>query len=96
MSLETLKQVTPNFVRLTSEHLDHCGLHTLGWFSHRMLSMLHLVETKDEYASLLSVLAVYANRLSAWNQLYFPWHHGDRYKLRVVSRPRLRRVSQPR
>lgn len=82
ISLDLLKQITPNFVYVPAEFLGYAGLEKLWDFVKRMLEVLYLVETKKEYFSLISILALYANRLNGWNLHYFPWKIGDKYKFK--------------
>lgn len=75
--LDSLKRLTPTFLKTTSEFLEYCGLQTLhGLTSELIASMVH-VRTVAEYLELVSALCLYANQLNVWNLHYFPWHHGE-------------------
>jgi hypothetical protein len=76
ISLETLRQITPNFVLVPAEFLGYCGLETLAGFVARFVAALGELESKDEYTSLLSALTMYANKLNGWSLHYFPWVYG--------------------
>lgn len=76
ISLEALRQITPNFVLVPSEFLGYCGLETLASFTARFVAVLGRLESKEEYAALLSALTMYANKLNGWSLHYFPWIHG--------------------
>jgi len=80
IDLRTLKQITPNFVYISAEFLGYCGLEKLWKFTKRMLDTLSLIRTRDEYFSLISPLALYANRINGWNLHYFPWKYGEDFK----------------
>jgi len=82
IDLELLKQITLNFVYIPAEFLGYAGLEKLWEFVQKMLNVLDLVETKDEYFSLISILAMYVNRLNGWNLHYFPWKYGENYKFK--------------
>lgn len=79
IDIKPLKQITPNFIYTPAEFLGYAGLEKLWNFVKRTLESLDLVETKEEYFSLISMLALYANRLNGWNLHYFPWKHGEEY-----------------
>jgi hypothetical protein len=80
IDLATLRQVTPNFIRVPAEFLGYCGLERLWDFTQRTIAVLGELRSKAEYLSLISTLALYANRLNGWNLHLFPWHHGDQYR----------------
>ena len=80
ITLEALKQITPNFIKTPAEFLGYCGLDTLWEFVQRTLTVLKDVQTKDDYITLMSTMSLYTNRLNGWNLHYFPWKHGDEYK----------------
>lgn len=84
-TLDTLKQITPFMIRTPAEFLGYCGLDTLWRFIERALGVLKLLETKDEYLTLMSALALYTNRLNTWNLHFFPWHHGEQYRYSGLS-----------
>ncbi len=81
-SLEHLKWLTPNFVRVPAEFLGYCGLDTLWEFTQQLLGVLDILQSKDEYLALISTLALYANCLNTWNLHLFPWHLGEAYHYR--------------
>ncbi len=85
ISLEALRQITPNFVLVPSEFLGYCGLETLADFTAHMVGVLGELASKEEYAALLSALTLYANKLNGWGLHYFPWIHGKEH---VYERPR--------
>jgi hypothetical protein len=95
LSLDTLRELTPNFVRTPSEFLGYCGLDTLWRFVQDVFDALPLLETKAQYHALIGTLALYANVLNTWNLQYFPWHHGAAYAhghaetARIPSGPRV-------
>jgi hypothetical protein len=78
-SLETLKKITPTFVKTPAEFLGYTGLNTLWRFTQQVLGVLPAVETREQYFSLINSLALYANVLNTWNLHYFPWAHGHEY-----------------
>jgi hypothetical protein len=95
ISLDTLRQITPNFIRVPAEFLSYCGFEALFRFTQDTLRVLGALETKDEYVSLLSTLALYTNRLNGWNLHYFPWKHGEEYRYAPMStRPASSRRGQ--
>jgi hypothetical protein len=79
ISLATLQQITPNFVLVPAEFLGYCGLRKLSDFITRMVSFLGELQGKEEYATLLSALTVYANKINGWSLHYFPWVHGKEH-----------------
>lgn len=79
ITLPALKQITRNFVEIPAEFLEYCGMAVQGGFSRRALALLDKLESKEEYASLLSALTMYGNLLNGWNLHYFPWFHGDEH-----------------
>jgi len=80
ISLEALKQITPNFIKTPAEFLGYCGLDTLWEFVQRTIAVLKDIQTKDDYVTLMSTMSLYTNRINGWNLHYFPWKHGDEYK----------------
>lgn len=83
ISLDSLKQITGNFIKVPSEFLGYCGLNILWDFTQRTLEVIGDLKTKEEYLSLISTLAMYVYRLNGWNLQLFPWHHGDQYQYNV-------------
>jgi hypothetical protein len=79
ISLETLREITPNFIRTTAEFLGYCGLNTLWRFTQELIQRLRLIENKGQYLALLGSLALYTNVLNTWNLQLFPWQHGQAY-----------------
>lgn len=82
IDINTLKKITPNFIYIPAEFLGYSGLEKLWYFVKKTLEVLDLIETKEEYFSLISILALYANRINGWNLHYFPWKHGEKYKFK--------------
>jgi hypothetical protein len=80
VSLDVLKQLTANFIKVPAEFLGYCGLDKQWAFTQRTLEVLKDVETRDDYVTLMSVLGLYANCLNGWNLHYFPWAHGEQYR----------------
>lgn len=89
ISLAALQQITPNFVLVPAEFLGYCGLTKLAEFATRMVSLLGDLQSKDEYAVVLSALTMYANKLNGWNLHYFPWIYGKEhaYKQPLAEQP---------
>jgi hypothetical protein len=85
ISLETLKQITPNFIKTPAEFLGYCGLDTLWDFVQRTMAVLKDVQTKEDFVTLMSTLSLYTNRINGWNLHYFPWKHGEDYKYNDVD-----------
>lgn len=83
ISLDTLREITPNFIRTTAEFLGYCGLDKLWSFTQELIKRLSLIESKEQYHALLGSLALYANVLNTWNLQLFPWHHGEAYPHRL-------------
>ncbi|MFC5475655.1 hypothetical protein [Paraherbaspirillum soli] len=79
ISLETLRIVTPNFIKTPAEFLGYCGLDDLWSFTQEVLAILPHLKTREEYFSLISALALYANCLNTWNLHYFPWQLGNQF-----------------
>jgi hypothetical protein len=79
VTLGTLKTITANFIRTPAEFLGYCGLDELWDFTQRLIAALDLLETKDEYFSLVNSLALYVNCQNTWNLHYFPWSLGEGY-----------------
>jgi hypothetical protein len=82
VSVESLKQLTANFIKTPAEFLGYCGLEKQWTFTQRVVGVLKELHTKGDYVSLMSALGTYANCLNAWNLHYFPWSHGDSYPAR--------------
>ncbi|MGH3430453.1 MAG: hypothetical protein ACRDQZ_23275, partial [Mycobacteriales bacterium] len=78
-SLGTLKELTPTFIKVPAEFLGYTGLKTLWRFTQQTLDILPQVETREQYFSLVSRLALYTNVLNTWNLHLFPWNHGEQY-----------------
>ncbi|HVY45585.1 MAG TPA: hypothetical protein VHB21_06880 [Minicystis sp.] len=74
--LDMLVRLTRHFIRVPAEFLGYCGLGRLWDFVGRLLDVLPLLETKDEYFALVSALGLYTNQLNAWNLHHYPWHVG--------------------
>lgn len=79
ISLDTLRELTPTFIRTPAEFLGYVGLDTLWQFAQDTIRVLPQLQTKVQYLSLVSALALYANVLNTWNLQYFPWRHGVEY-----------------
>jgi hypothetical protein len=73
ISLETLQLITRNFIKVPAEFLGYCGLDHLWNFVQRTIAVLPELQSKDEYFSLVSALALYTNQLNAWNLHFYPW-----------------------
>lgn len=86
ISLETLREITPNFIRTTAEFLGYCGLNTLWQFTQDLIQRLRLIENKEQYMALLGSLALYTNVLNTWNLQLFPWQHGQQYPHRPPAK----------
>lgn len=84
ISLEVLREITPNFIRTTGEFLGYCGLNTLWKFTQDLIKGLVLMETKAQYHAAVASLALYTNVLNTWNLQLFPWQHGDAYPHRKL------------
>jgi Cucumopine synthase C-terminal helical bundle domain len=84
ISLDVLKQITPNFIKTPAEFLGYCGFDVQWTFVQRTLAALGDVQTKADYVTLMSALSTYANCLNGWNLHYFPWKHGDEYPFEKV------------
>lgn len=78
-TLETLREMTPIFIRTPAEFLGYVGLDTLWAFTQDTLRVLPQLRSKREYLDLIGALALYANVLNTWNLQYFPWRHGADY-----------------
>lgn len=85
ISLDALKQITPNFIKVPAEFLGYCGLDIQWDFVQRTLAVLKELETKEDFLALFATLSTYANTLNGWNLHYFPWHHGEDYKFEDAS-----------
>ena len=81
ISLEVLREMTPNFIRTPAEFVGYCGLDTIWTFTQETLAALPALQTKEQYLALIGSLALYANVLNTWNLQYFPWHHGADYRI---------------
>ena len=79
LSVEALKQIAVNFIKVPAEFLGYCGLNTQWHFTQRTMAALPEVRTMTDFVHLMSALGTYANCLNAWNLHYFPWHHGDEH-----------------
>jgi hypothetical protein len=79
ISLDTLRAMTPTFIRTPAEFLGYVGLDTLWQFTQDTLDVLPRLESKKHYLVLVGALALYANVLNTWNLQYFPWRHGADY-----------------
>lgn len=84
ISLEVLKQITPNFIKVPAEFLGYCGLDTQWEFTQQTIAVLKDVHTIEDYVALLETLSTYANCLNGWNLHYFPWKHGEDHKYEAV------------
>lgn len=80
LSVEALKQIAANFIKVPAEFLGYCGLDTQWSFTQRTIAILKDVHSKSDFVYLMSALGTYANCLNGWNLHYFPWHHGDEYQ----------------
>lgn len=87
LTIEVLREITPNFVKTPSEFLGYCGLDTLWGFAQELFKVLPLVANKQEYVALIGALALYANVLNTWNLQYFPWRHGVEHPAGIVQEP---------
>lgn len=81
LSVDALKQIAGNFIKTPAEFLGYCGLDKQWAFTQRTLAALKDVRTKEDFVTLMSALGTYANCLNGWNLHYFPWRHGDAYRL---------------
>ncbi len=79
LPLETLREITPGFIRTPAEFLGYTGLHDLEDFTRRSVEALDLLEDREQYFALISTLALYTNMLNTWNLHLFPWDHGKEY-----------------
>ena len=79
ISLATLCEMTPAFIRTPAEFLGYVGLETLWQFTQETLRLLPALESKAQYLASIGALALYANVLNTWNLQYFPWRHGVDY-----------------
>jgi Cucumopine synthase C-terminal helical bundle domain len=80
ISLEALKQITPNFIKTPAEFLGYCGLDTQWDFTQRTIALLDEIQSKEDYLALMAAMSTYANCLNGWNLHYFPWKHGEEYR----------------
>jgi hypothetical protein len=81
LSVDGLKQIAGNFIKTPAEFLGYCGLDKQWAFTQRTVAALKDVHTKSDFVTLMSALGTYANCLNGWNLHYFPWSHGDAYKM---------------
>jgi len=81
ISLSSLKELMIPFIRTCSEFLGYCGLETLNKFIERAIELTPTLRTKEEFMCLIGALTLYTNRLHGWSLHYFPWQHGDEYKM---------------
>ncbi|MBQ1083064.1 DUF3830 family protein [Nocardiopsis sp. B62] len=79
LTLDTLREITPGFIRTPSEFLGYTGLHTLERFTKETTDALARLEDREQYFALISTLALYTNMLNTWNLHLFPWDHGKEY-----------------
>ncbi len=84
LSVEALKQIAGNFIKVPAEFLGYCGLDKQWAFTQRTLAVLKEVQSKSDFLQLMSALGLYANCLNGWNLHYFPWSHGDSYRFEDV------------
>ncbi len=81
VSVDALKQIAGNFIKVPAEFLGYCGLDKQWDFTQRTIQALKDVNTKEDFVTLMSALGLYANTLNGWNLHYFPWAHGEAYKV---------------
>lgn len=86
VSLESLKQIAGNFIKVPAEFLGYCGFDKQWDFTQRTVAALKDVHEKEDFVTLMSALGLYANCLNGWNLHYFPWIHGEDYKLDDVRK----------
>jgi hypothetical protein len=81
-TLDTLKQITPHFIRTPAEFIGYCGMDSVWSFTQRLLGLLSEIDTKEDYFAMASAMSLYVNQLNAWNLHYFPWASGQDFKHR--------------
>jgi hypothetical protein len=86
VSVDALKQIAGNFIKVPAEFLGYCGLDKQWDYTQRTVAALKDVHTKSDFVTLMSALGLYANCLNGWNLHYFPWVHGDAYKVEDARR----------
>jgi hypothetical protein len=79
LPLDTLRLITPAFIKVPAEFLGYCGLDTLWRFTQQTIQAMETLSTREQYFALVNSLALYVNTLNTWNLHYFPWHHGSAY-----------------
>jgi hypothetical protein len=87
LSLDALKQIAGNFIKVPAEFLGYCGLDKQWDFTQRTVAILKEVRSKSDFVNLMSALGTYANCLNGWNLHYFPWSHGDAYRVGDAPAP---------
>ena len=73
-SLEQLKIMTREMLRLTSSVIGYFGLEQLGMILNSFLDNLDEIETKIELQELFADLFTLTNRYQMWMYQTFPWH----------------------
>jgi hypothetical protein len=81
LPVEALKQIAGNFIKTPAEFLGYCGVDKQWDYTQRTMAVLKDVHTKEDFVTLMSALGTYANCLNGWNLHYFPWAHGEQYKI---------------
>ena len=73
-SLEQLKIMTREMLRLTAGVIGYFGLERLGMILNSFLNSLGEIANKTELQELLSDLFTLTNRYQMWLHQTFPWH----------------------
>jgi hypothetical protein len=73
-SLEQLKIMTREILRLTAGVIGYFGLERLGMILNSFLNNLDEIETKSELQKVFKDLFTLSNRYQLWLYQTFPWH----------------------
>ena len=73
-SLEQLKIMTREMLRLTAGVIGYFGLEHLGMILNSFLNNLGEIETKSELQEIFKDLFTLSNRYQLWLYQTFPWH----------------------
>lgn len=78
-TLEHLKAMFRDTVRISAEFLGTCGFEKLWELTQEVIKVLDLLETKEDFKDLIAAYTHYENSMHNWIHFYFPWYVGEMF-----------------
>lgn len=78
-TLEHLKAMFRDTVRICAEFLGTTGLETVWMLAQEVLKVLDLLETKEDFKDLVGAFTAYETSMHNWIHFYFPWNVAEMF-----------------